>query len=106
VPASLEALNTGGRIVVIGGGAGVEAQVNLFTLMRKRGTLRASLLRPRPPEEKALAARAVERELLPALSAGRIRVPIAQTFPLAEASAAYAAFAAGGKVGKIVLVDD
>jgi NADPH2:quinone reductase len=34
-----------------------------------------------------------------------LRVPVAQTFPLAEAPAAYERFAAGGKIGKIVLLD-
>jgi putative PIG3 family NAD(P)H quinone oxidoreductase len=106
LPGDLQALNTWGRIVVIGVGGGFKAEVNLLALMGKRGTLRASTLRPRPLEEKAASARAVERELLPALAAGRIRVPIAQTFPLAEAEAAYAAFTAGGKFGKVVLLGE
>jgi putative PIG3 family NAD(P)H quinone oxidoreductase len=103
LPADVKGLNTGGRIVVIGVGAGAKAEVNLLALMGKRATLRASTLRARPLELKALTARAVEREVLPALEAGRIAVPIAQTFPLAEAEAAYDRFAAGGKLGKIVL---
>jgi putative PIG3 family NAD(P)H quinone oxidoreductase len=106
LPGDLTALNTWGRIVVIGVGAGFNAEVNLLALMGKRGTLRASTLRPRPLEEKAAAARAVERELLPALAAGTIHVPIAQTFALAEAEAAYDAFTAGGKFGKVVLLGD
>jgi hypothetical protein len=32
-------------------------------------------------------------------------VPVAATFALADATAAYARFAAGGKVGKVVLTD-
>ena len=40
---------------------------------------------------------------MPALAEGRLRVPVAATFPLADATAAYERFAAGGKVGKIVL---
>ncbi|MEZ5123039.1 MAG: zinc-binding dehydrogenase [Solirubrobacterales bacterium] len=93
-----------GRIVVIGVSAGFKAEVNLLALMGKRGTLRASTLRARPLEEKALTARAVEREVLPAVAAGRIRVPVAETFALADATAAYDRFAAGGKLGKIVLL--
>ena len=42
--------------------------------------------------------------MLPLLAAGRVRVPVADTFPLAEAEAAYARFAEGGKLGKIVLL--
>ncbi len=104
--ADVSALNIGGRIVVIGVGGGFKAEVNLLALMGKRATLRGSTLRPRPLEEKAAAARAVERELLPALTAGRIDVPIAETFALAEAEAAYDAFTTSGKFGKVVLVVD
>jgi NADPH:quinone reductase-like Zn-dependent oxidoreductase len=104
LPGDVSALNTNGRIVVIGVGAGFKAEVNLLALMGKRATLRASTLRARPLEGKALTARAVEREVLPALEAGKLSVPIAQTFPLAEAEAAYDRFAAGGKLGKIVLL--
>lgn len=103
VGADVKALSTGGRIVVIGVGAGFKAEVNLLALMAKRATLRASTLRTRPLEEKAATARAVEREVLPALAAGRIRVPVAETFPLARVADAYERFAAGGKLGKVVL---
>jgi putative PIG3 family NAD(P)H quinone oxidoreductase len=106
LPGDLQALNTWGRIVVIGVGGGFKAEVNLLALMGKRGTLRASTLRPRPLEEKADTARAVERELLPALAAGTIQVPIAQTFAMADAEAAYDAFATSGKFGKVVLLND
>ena len=68
--------------------------------------IHGSLLRPRPLEDKAAAARAVERHVLPLLATGAVTVPIAATFPLAEATAAYEHFAAGGKLGKIVLTSD
>ena len=61
-------------------------------------------MRGRPLEEKALAARRLEREVLPLFAGGALRVPIAETFPLSEAAAAYERFAAGGKFGKIVLL--
>ena len=35
-----------------------------------------------------------------------MRVPLAATFPLSDATAAYQRFAAGSKLGKIVLVTD
>ncbi len=101
---NLRSLATGGRIAVIGtGGGGATGEINLGLLMARRGRIHGSTLRPRAPEEKALAARAVERSVLPFLAAGAIGVPIAATFPLAEAGQAYERFAAGGKFGKIVL---
>jgi len=53
---------------------------------------------------KASAAQLVEAQVIPLLERGEVRVPIAATYPMAEATAAYDHFAAGGKLGKIVLV--
>ena len=100
---NLSALATGGRIAVIGVGGGFQAELNLLALMGKRGRIHGSTLRARPLEEKAQTARLMERHVLPLLAGGRVRVPIAETFPLAEAEAAYDRFAAGGKLGKLVL---
>lgn len=100
---NLESLSTGGRIVVIGVGAGTSAEINLAMLMAKRGRISASTLRARPLEQKAAAARLVERHVLPQLASASIRVPVHATFPLAEVEKAYEHFAAGGKLGKIVL---
>jgi NADPH2:quinone reductase len=99
----LKALATGGRIVVIGVGAGPKTEINLLALMGKRATLRGSTLRARPLEEKALAMRAVEHEVLPLFEQGSLRVPVAATYPLDEVEKAYERFEAGGKLGKIVL---
>jgi NADPH:quinone reductase len=104
LPDNLGALNVCGRIVVIGIGAGAKADVNLGMLMGKRGTIRASTLRPRPLEEKAACARAMERSVLPLVASGAVTVPIAASFPLDEVEAAYERFTQGGKLGKIVLV--
>ena len=101
---NLGALATGGRIVVIGVSAGAKSELNLLALMGKRARIHGSTLRARPLEEKALAARRLEREALPLFASGALTVPVAATFPLAAAADAYDAFAAGGKLGKIVLV--
>jgi NADPH:quinone reductase-like Zn-dependent oxidoreductase len=103
---NVAALETGGRIVVIGIGAGAKAEINLALLMGKRGRLMASTLRARPLEQKAATARAVERHVLPLVERGDVTVPIAETFPLDRVADAYDHFASGGKLGKIVLVMD
>ncbi len=100
---NFKSLETGGRIVVIGTGAGAKGEINLGLLMMKRARLLGSTLRARPLELKALTARAVERSVLPALASGTVKVPIAKVYPLEEAVAAYDHFARGGKLGKIVL---
>lgn len=98
------ALAVGGRIAVIGVGGGVRADLDLLTLMSKRGRIHGSTLRARPLEQKADAARRVARHVLPAFASGRLRVPVEATYPMSEAVLAYDRFAAGGKLGKIVLV--
>jgi NADPH2:quinone reductase len=100
----VEALAMCGRIVVIGVGAGATAELDLRALMSKRGLIRASMLRARPLEEKALTARALEAHVLPLLASGAIEVAVAETFPLERVDEAYKRFTAGGKLGKIVLV--
>jgi NADPH:quinone reductase len=104
IPADVAALELGGRIVVIGIGAGAKAEVNLGALMGKRGTIRASTLRPRPLEEKAACARAMERSVLPFVASGAVKVPVAATYPIDEVEAAYERFTQGGKLGKIVIL--
>jgi putative PIG3 family NAD(P)H quinone oxidoreductase len=99
----LQGLATGGRIVVIGIGGGAKGELNLGALMGKRATIRASTLRPRPLEEKALTARAMERHVLGLFERGALRVPVAATYPLEAVAEAYERFTAGGKLGKLVL---
>ncbi len=101
---NLRALKVGGRISVIGTGAGATVdEFPLGLLMARRGRILGSTLRGRSLEEKALAARAVERNVLPLVANGALRVPVYKTFPLAQAAEAYDLFASGGKCGKIVL---
>jgi NADPH:quinone reductase-like Zn-dependent oxidoreductase len=102
--ADVDALATGGRLVVIGVGAGAKAELNLLALMGKRASIRASTLRARPLEEKAATARAMERHVLPLFERGALRVPVAEEFALADVHDAYERFAAGRKLGKIVLL--
>jgi NADPH:quinone reductase len=106
LPGDLEALALWGRIMVIGIGGGAKAELNLGLAMQRRARIYNSTLRPRPLEEKAVTARAVERSVLPLLASGAVRVPVAATYPLEEAVAAYDRFAEGGKLGKIVLTMD
>jgi NADPH:quinone reductase-like Zn-dependent oxidoreductase len=101
---NLGSLAIGGRLAVIGIGGGAKAELNLGMLLAKRLRILGSTLRPRPLEEKALAARAIERSVLPLLASGAVKVPIAETYPLDEVERAYGHFAEGGKLGKIVLM--
>jgi NADPH:quinone reductase-like Zn-dependent oxidoreductase len=105
LPAVLDALAVGGRIVVIGvSGGGARTELDLLTLMQRRARISASTLRSRSLFDKAAVAAAVEAHVLPHLVSGRIRVPVHTTFAMDDAGAAYEHFAAGGKLGKIILL--
>lgn len=104
LPDDLAALAPDGRIAVIGVGGGATVELSLLGLMAARGTIRGSTLRARPLEQKATAARRVENDVLPLVDDGRVTVPVAATYPMADAEAAYDHFTSGGKFGKIVLV--
>jgi len=103
MPGNLRALADGGRIAVIGLGAGAKAELNLGVLMGKRARVHGSTLRARSLEDKAVTARRVEREVLPGFASGDLSVPVTATYPLDAVADAYARFRAGGKLGKIVL---
>jgi NADPH:quinone reductase-like Zn-dependent oxidoreductase len=104
--ANLAALATGGRISVIGVGAGATAEIDLLALMLLRSRIHGSTLRARPLEAKAEAARRLEGQVLPLLAAGRLHVPIAARFALEDVRGAYDRFAAPGKLGKVVVIMD
>lgn len=103
LPENLDSLASCGRICIIGVGAGARTEIDLRTLMAKRGRIHGSTLRARPIEEKAVAARLMEKMVLPGFATGDLSVPVTESFPLEEAPAAYERFKAGGKLGKIVL---
>ena len=103
LPSALAALAVRGRVVVIGVGSGALVEVDLMAMMRQRARIAASNLRSRSSGEKAVLVATLGSQVVPALAAGRLRVPVAATYPLSDATAAYERFAAGGKVGKIVL---
>jgi len=100
---NLAALATGGRICIIGVGAGAKTEINLLALMGKRGRIHGSTLRARPLEQKAAAARLVERSVLPGFVSGNLSVPVAASFALEEAAKAYERFEAGSKLGKVII---
>jgi NADPH:quinone reductase len=100
---NLRVLADRGRICIIGVGAGAKTEINLHALMARRGRIHGSVLRARSLEDKADAARRVERSVLPGFASGDLSVPVTAAFPLDAVADAYARFQAGAKLGKIVL---
>jgi NADPH2:quinone reductase len=92
-----------GRIVQIATLGGAEVKINIARLMMKRVTLTGSTLRPRTREVKAGFARALEDKVWPLLAAGKVKVVIDSTFPLAKAADAHRRLETGAHIGKVAL---
>ncbi|WBB65895.1 NAD(P)H-quinone oxidoreductase [Micromonospora sp. WMMD812] len=99
---NVAALATGGRLVVIGMQGGRKAELDLGALMTKRGTVAATTLRSRPPEEKAEIVRGVRDEVWPLVEAGRVRPVVDHRLPMAAAADAHRLIE-GDHVGKVLL---
>ncbi|HEY3889507.1 MAG TPA: NAD(P)H-quinone oxidoreductase [Caulobacteraceae bacterium] len=100
----IDAINTGGRLVMIAAQAGAVVEINLGRIMQKRMLLTGSTLRPRDADEKARLAAAIEAKVWPWIAAGRLKTIVDATFPLAEAAKAHARIEDSHHLGKVMLV--
>jgi len=103
VARNLVCLNAGGRHVSIAFLRGMEATVNIFTIMQKRLRLSGSTMKARSFEDKTRLAEGLHAHVWPLLETGAIRPVIDQVFPLAEAAKAHTHMESGAHTGKIVL---
>jgi len=91
------------RIVLVGLMAGARADLDLGMLLRKRLTLRGTVLRARPLEEKIAAARVLEDNLAPLFAEGKLAPVIDRVMPLAQVREAHELMAKNETFGKVVL---
>ncbi len=100
----LAALAPRGRLILVGLMAGGTARVDLSDLLRRRLSIRGSVLRPRGRAEKAALVAAFEEFAAPRLADGRLRAAIHRSYPFERIADAYQAMERGGVSGKIVVV--
>ncbi|MER5642547.1 NAD(P)H-quinone oxidoreductase [Kitasatospora sp. NPDC002227] len=100
---NVDALAVSGRLVIIGLQGGIKGEVNLATLLAKRGAVIATSLRPRPLAEKAAIVAAVREHVWPLVESGVVNPVVDRVLPLAEAAEAHRVLEAGEQVGKVVL---
>ncbi len=100
---NLEVLATNGRLAVIGMQGGTKAELDIGLLMRKRGALLGTLLRARPPQEKAAIVASTREHVWPLVAAGEVRAVIDRVLPMEQAAEAHRVVEAGGHVGKVLL---
>ena len=100
---NVQALATGGRLVVIGLQGGATGELNLGALLTKRASVHATSLRGRPRSEKAAIVSAVLGAVWPAVEAGEIRPVIDRVLALEDAADAHRLMESSAHVGKILL---
>jgi len=100
---NLQALAARGRLVVIGLMGGAAGELSLSALLAKRATLRGSVLRSRPLEEKAELARRFEDKVVPLLERGALRPVIDCVLPMSDVAEAHRRLERDQSFGKIVL---
>lgn len=100
---NLAALATGGRIVVIGTMGGAKPTLDLSLLMRARGTIVGTVLRPRPLEEKIQATQAFARDVLPLVASGKVKPVVDAVLPAARVREAHERMERNESFGKLVL---
>jgi NADPH2:quinone reductase len=93
-----------GRIVNIGRLAGMKAEFDFDTHARKRIDYIGVTFRTRSVEEVREILVRMRADLWDDVKAGRIRVPIDKTYPLAEAKAGHEHMRANRHFGKILLI--
>lgn len=100
---NVRALRTGGTIVQVGVMGGGTTEINLGALLPKRAHLVGTVLRARPLEEKVLASRRFEEEVVPAIEAGLVRPVIDRRYPIGEIAEAHRYLETNASIGKVLI---
>ncbi|MFO1398006.1 MAG: NAD(P)H-quinone oxidoreductase [Burkholderiales bacterium] len=103
VDRNLRCLATEGRLAQIAFLQGSKVEVEMRNVMMKRLTVTGSTLRASPTARKVALAAALRANVWPLFAQGKLKIVIAQEFPLADAAAAHALMESGTLIGKIVL---
>ncbi|KAL6333433.1 hypothetical protein AAG906_028618 [Vitis piasezkii] len=101
---NINSLNVDGRLFIIGFQGGTVAEVNLSGLLARRLTVQAAGLRNRSLENKAVIVSEVEKNVWPAIMAGKVKTVVYKYFPLTDAAEAHLLMESGKHFGKILLI--
>lgn len=106
IAADVAAAAMKGRIMLVGLLAGRSTNVDLGGVLRQRLTIRGTVLRSRPAQEKVDATRAFARDVLPLLASGRVKPIVERVFPLEQIREAHELMESNETFGKIVISND
>lgn len=102
----LEAVNPGGRWILVATLGGETTNIPLRVLLKKHIRLMGSTLRSRSDEEKCEILKELAGKILPQMISADIKPVIYQTFPLADAALAHDVLKKQNNIGKVVLIID
>ena len=100
---NIKALNTGGRLAIIGVQGGTTGELNIGRLLVKRARVIATSLRPRPISEKAEICAQLVEQVWPLVKSGAVRPVIDCVMPLSDTARAHERIEASNHTGKIIL---
>lgn len=100
---SLDAMNSGGRWILVATLGGEYTTLPLRVLLKKHIRLIGSTLRSRSEAEKSDILKELSETVLPEVIAGKIRPVICQTLPMQEAAKAHDILRKQANAGKVVL---
>ena len=103
VSASVDVLAMKGRLMLIASSAGRRADFDLGRALSRRLTLRGTVLRARPLDEKIAVTRAFVDEVVPLFAQGKLHANIDSVFPFTDARAAHHRLESNQTFGKVVL---
>lgn len=102
--ASIHVLAPLGRLVLIGLIAGGEARLALGPLLRRRLTVRGTVLRSRSLEEKGEATALFAKDVVPMLERGEVRAIVDSCYPLEAMREAHLRLESNKTFGKVVIM--
>ncbi len=103
VGACVASMGLKGRVIVVGLLAGLSVPLDLGVLLRRRLTVRGTVLRSRDVAEKAAVTAAFAHDVLPLLSDGACQPVVHAVYPFSAMADAHRAMEAGDPFGKLVV---
>lgn len=100
---NLKAVAPRGHIIVVGLVGGVKGELPMAALLGKRAHLIGTVLRSRPPEDKAALTQRFIRDALPLLADGRLRPVVDDVMPVSRVQDAHRRMESNETFGKLVL---
>ncbi|KAL7243849.1 hypothetical protein ACSBR1_016132 [Camellia fascicularis] len=101
---NIDSLNFDGRLFIIGFMGGSVTEVNLLGMLARRLTVQSAGLRYRSLENKAAIVSEVEKNVWPAIVAGKVKPVVYTYLPLSEAAESHRLIETSKHIGKILLI--